>query len=216
MMQAEFNGFVRRRMRELGISLREVARRAGLSRQALYKLLGGGTQRTHVDTVIALADALQVHPIILLRLVCHGKSLPHHSSASAIHRYDGNSLIRDITMPDNSQVLVGEYFVKTWLIQNIGEEVWKNRYYRCVDDELEISSKTALLPPLPRQGLKPDQTILPIPETKPDQTLEISVGFTAPDYPATILSYWKMFDENGAMCFPEVEGLSCLVRVIGI
>ncbi len=158
---------------------------------------------------------MQVHPISLLRFICQGKNLPHYSSVSAIHRYDGGALIRDLTMPDNSQVLAGEHFVKTWLIQNIGEEVWKNRYYRCIDDQLEISSRTALRPPSTRQGLKPDQATIPIPETPPNQTVEISIGFTAPDYPATIISYWKMFDETGEMCFPKMEGLCCVVRVIG-
>ncbi len=51
-MQADFDVFVRRRARELGLSLAEVARRAGLSRQAIYKLLDGAALETHLSTFV--------------------------------------------------------------------------------------------------------------------------------------------------------------------
>ncbi len=74
-----------------------------------------------------------------------------------------------------------------------------------------------IYPPPPQsysRGLKPDSRLIPIPDTPPGETVEISIGFTAPTLPCSCISYWKMSNAEGELLFPESEGLSCLVSVI--
>ncbi len=64
----DFNDYFRQRCKELGMSVSEVARRSGLSRAAIYKLLEpGGMAQVRIATLTRLADALDVHPQWLLR-----------------------------------------------------------------------------------------------------------------------------------------------------
>lgn len=56
-----------RRSRELGKPLTALAKEAGISRTYLYGLTGGASQDPSVRTLIKLAKALQVSPLLLFR-----------------------------------------------------------------------------------------------------------------------------------------------------
>ena len=76
---------------------------------------------------------------------------------------------------------------------------------------------SSLIQPAPHQRmLIPEQWRVPIPETPPGATVDISVTFTAPSVPCSCISYWKMFDGEGTLLFPDMEGLYCLVQVVSI
>lgn len=106
----------------------------------------------------------------------------------------------DITVPDGAIVRSGRTFTKTWEIENQGMVVWENRRI------CEINEGTS--------GLIPDKISVPIPRTMPGEKVRISVTFTAPRQAATCESVWKMFDENGRLCFPHFKGIWCRVKVI--
>lgn len=120
--------------------------------------------------------------------------------SSFLERYDDSAFVGDITVPNGRIVSTGEHFTKTWEIENTGLTVWKNRYLR--EENPGVS------------GLVPDTSAVPIPLTRPGERVRFSVTFTAPEYPATCESYWKMVDQNGTYCFPHKVGLNCCVKVI--
>ena len=51
---------------------------------------------------------------------------------------------------------------------------------------------------------------------KPAESVNVSVVFTAPSAPCTVMSEWKLADENG---FIDIQGegtLRCIVRVVSV
>lgn len=212
----EFSEYVRQRAESLGMSMSELARRTGISRQALYGVLDGSTGQARISTLIALARALQVHPVLLFRHLLHQLELPKLSTTGAKYQFDASGFVSE-TVPDNSLVTTGQIFCKTWEIQNIGHVAWRNRKLVCVDRPLEPAhiAEGVILASTGRR-LAPLQSSIDIPDTLPGDTASLSVQFTAPAYPCSVISYWKMTDEQGEICFPETEGLSCLVRVVSL
>lgn len=195
----------------------ELARKTGISRQALYGILDGSSGQAKVSTLISLASALKVHPVVLFRHLLHQLELPKFSTTGAKYQFDASGFVTE-TVPDHSSVTTGQIFCKTWEIQNIGHVTWQNRKLLCVD---RPASSPRIIdgvqPPLySERCLTPLQTSIDIPETLPGDTVLLSVQFKAPSYPCSIISYWKMADEHGDICFPDSEGLSCLVRVVSM
>nr|WP_305888660.1 NBR1-Ig-like domain-containing protein [Methylomonas sp. SURF-2] len=142
--------------------------------------------------------------------------LPKFSATGAKYQFDASGFVAE-TVPDHTTVTTDQIFCKTWEIQNIGHVTWQNRKLRCVDQSAESPNILAgIVPPDSERRLRPLQTCIEIPETLPGDSVLLSVQFKAPSYPCSIISYWKMTDERGDICFPETEGLSCLVRVVSI
>ena len=65
-MRGEFLACIEARRAELKLNKKELAERAGLSRQAFYKILNGDISEPGVSTIVGLAKALQVRPDSLL------------------------------------------------------------------------------------------------------------------------------------------------------
>jgi hypothetical protein len=118
---------------------------------------------------------------------------------SALFTFDDSQFIADVTIPDGTIVLTGQTFEKIWEFKNNGTVAWEGRYLR------EEASGGP--------GLVPDDALIPIPKTMPGEHVRITVRFTAPQDPSTIISYWKMVDSAGQYCFPEKRGLWCKVIV---
>ena len=213
----ELDTYVRQRARQLNINLTQLAEKVGITRQGLYDLLKNNGEKSELGTLIKLSNAISVHPFVLLRLIFDNSIHPNFTTSSAIHHCDATGFIADVTIPDGSIVFANATFTKTWKIQNIGSVDWIGRTLVCMDEKIEyISRSPEFASPIARRGLTPSQNAIPIPKTLPGQTVELSVEFIAPDYPGTQLSYWKMTDGKGRLCFPEIEGLSCVVKVITI
>ena len=113
--------------------------------------------------------------------------------------FDDSIFVSDVTFPDGSSVKVNEKFEKIWEIKNNGLIVFENRFLKEEN---------------PGCGLKPECSLVPLPRTLPGENLQISVVFTAPQYPGTYESYWKMVDASGRQCFPWKKGVRCCVKVI--
>ncbi|MCK5121200.1 MAG: helix-turn-helix domain-containing protein [Methylococcales bacterium] len=217
MSSYEFSEYVKHRTTSLGLNISELARRTGISRQALYSLLDGTTGQAKISTLIALAQALQVHPLVLFRHLLHQLDLPKWSTFSAKYQFDASGFVQDVTIPDNTTVMTDQVFTKMWEIQNIGHINWINRKIVCMDQKLDHPTvPDHIAKPASRRTLTPSEHVVSIPDTLAGDSAILSVEFTAPSYPCSIISYWKMTDENGEICFPETEGLSCMVRVLSI
>jgi Helix-turn-helix. len=211
----EFSEFIKQRAQELGLSMTELSKQTGISRQGLYGLLDGSTGQARVSTLLALSKALQVHPIILFRYLLYQMDFPKFSTTAAKYQFDASGFVRDVSIPDNSAVMTNQVFTKDWEIQNIGDVNWLGRHLLCMDRKADIASiPDYLVAHEACRGLTPTQRVIDIPETPPGRSVILSVEFTAPSIPCTVMSYWKMTDQEGDLCFPETEGLSCLVRVI--
>ncbi len=219
MATKELSAYILQRIRQLGLTKTQVIERSKLSRQAFYNILNDRIlEETKLSTFITLAHALEVHPLILMRQYFHGWELPVWSSKDTKYPKDHSGFVRDVTYPDNSLVTVNQEFEKIWEIQNLGEVIWENRRLVCIDEELVIIqrrgeewrplSQTALLVPLQRE--------VPIPMTHPKQTVIVAVTFRASPIPGTTVSYWKMVDAQGALCFPNLSGVMCLVKVVAV
>ena len=214
--------FLRELIQQQGIGVTELARRARLSRECIYKLQRGDIKQPELSTIICLAKALHTHPLLLLRKLFEGQEFRSAAQPPARHANDAVGFLGDITCPDNCMVGVNSKFTKVWEIQNTGLLVWRGRRLVCVDEWLEVRVVPAadtkggrwFRAPARQRCLIPATREIPIPDTKPGGAVRLSVEFTTPPFPCTTISYWKMVDESGAFCFPNQEGLSCLVQVV--
>jgi transcriptional regulator with XRE-family HTH domain len=212
----EFAEYIKQRAVEKGLSLSELAKNSNLSRQGLYGILNGGKE-ARVSTMIALAAALEVHPVLLFRRLLCQLEFPKVSTVAAKYQFDASGFIQDVTIADNSLVTTDSVFTKVWDIQNIGSVDWIGRKLVCMDRRADNPLMPEyVMPPKAVRGLLPTQRMIDIHVTLSSETVLLSVEFTAPSYPCTVISYWKMLDAEGDICFPETEGLSCLVRVISL
>ena len=198
---------------KININRSQLAKKAGISRQTLYKLLNAEIEEAKLSTLVKLSHALQLPPIDVMKVFFNSSSLQTNKTDNT----DNTGFIGDITYPDNSLVSPNQIFTKTWSVKNTGNTVWKNRKLICVDNRIMITPrKSNDIHVAKERGLIPLASEIKIPTTKPNETIELSVQFRAPTYPCTTISYWKSVDEHGNLLLPEKEGLSCLVNVISL
>lgn len=210
MSDKDLAGFLRCRMRELKLTNIDVARRAGLARQTWHRLLSGDIGEAKLSTLIRIANALETHPMQLVRIYFTSKQL--NPEPERYTKPDYNSgFIADVTYPDNSLVGIGQEFIKTWEIINLGTQAWKSLYLTCVDDFSITKHKDNSM----QYGLLPERKAIVVPETAANKTVRLSVKFKAPSLPCTVISHWKLVDQQGEILLPEHEGLYCLVKVVG-
>ena len=208
--------YVRQQARLQGVNDSELARRAMVSRPALLKLLNADVKCPEIMTLANLAYAINDHPYRLISLYLAGTSPPSRGEWVIKGKKDSSRFIKDVTYADGTLVTAGHRFTKIWEIANAGEIPWVGRklvcqdknslLYRKVDDEFVATS----------YSLIPSKTELSIPDTMPGNSVKLAVDFVAPDSPTWVVSYWKMTDGNGELCFPALEGLRCCVSVVVI
>lgn len=214
-----------RRSRELGKSMTTLAKEAGISRTYLYGLAGGISKDPSVRTLIKLAKALQVSPLMLFRYFADlsGSPVDAHSMATtnrAIGLHDPGDVVvfnADVTTPDQTVVLPGETFQKTWEIQNVGTRAWRGRRLVRVDGEYVIARRTATGAPLEvvmDSHLRSLDSEVPIAETLPGQPVHITVEFGAPRETCTVTSIWRIEDEHGHPCYGPAFILHVIVNVM--
>lgn len=220
-MHSDLEYYIRTLARERGLNIAEVARRAGMSRQALYGIWKPGHYPS-MGTIINLSRVLGVHPLSLLQQIFPAGLEPENQdiqqqngpSTTTKQGTDRSAFIRDETFPDDTQVLAGSHFIKSWVLQNVGEQAWVDRYLLCRDTNVRLVSADSNDELEIAKPLQPDQNHIPIPKTLPGQTVTLSIGFTAPSIPATVISYWKMAFADGTLCFQNSRGIWVKVNII--
>lgn len=217
-MRERFQEYVFQRGKALGISRTELARRARISRESLYKLLRGDIANPSVETLHGLALALEVSPLYLLRQYFDDLNLGPGTLLPSRHADDHASFVRDVTVPDDMAVGVNQSFIKVWEIQNTGKLHWHNRQLVCQDDDYVLARRTAdgSLVEVMDCHLLPAVRSVPLPDAAPGEILRVSVEFVAPPFPCTVMSMWKIADTEGALCFPDFVGLWVRVRVVAL
>lgn len=112
---------------------------------------------------------------------------------------DSTQFIKDVTIPDGTSIPINTTYVKTWRVKNTGDVVWKDRYLKRVTPHSKL--------------LCSSPTMIPIPETAPGETVDISVTFVTPHIPGSCRTDWKSADRKGNFHFPEKHGLYSIVTV---
>lgn len=203
--------YVRTRAKELNLSVTDVCKQSGLSRQTIYSLDAANAKLPTLPTIIALADTLRVHPLRLLHLVFD--NLPgQHCLQQRRHPGDQSAFVRDVNFADGELVLPGQIFTKTWELQNVGKVPWENRFLQCMDEDVVVTTRRGEVMHV-AQNLRPTALRVSVPYTEPGQLVQVSAEFTAPQAPGTVLSYWKSVFSDGVPCFPKARGLWVKVRV---
>jgi len=214
-MTEEFEAYVANRCDQLGLSQKDLCTRAGVSRQTLHSMVRIGDHLPSLQTAISVAHALQVSPVGLLQLLCdRAERLRSRRGRGAHRRYtgDASAFVSDVDVPDGTLVLPGQTFIKTWELQNVGSMAWTDRTLKCMDEHVVVQTKAGEDLHI-AQRLQPDTPWVPVPQTPPGATVRVSVRFTAPDAPGSVLSYWKLAHGDGTLCFPQARGVWVKVQV---
>lgn len=103
-------------------------------------------------------------------------------AASATPVCDQAQFVRDVTIPDGSQVTPGASFTKTWRLRNAGACSWSG--YTLVFDSGDLMGATS-----PQS----------MPSVPAGQEVDLSVNFTAPTTPGTYRSYWRIKNASGVL-----------------
>lgn len=95
--------------------------------------------------------------------------------------------------PDMGIYQPGEMVSHTWILKNVGEVFWENRYMECD------------APPFP---IKEEAIRIRLPEAVyPGDSVSPAVCFRAPEKPGSYTLNWKMKDENGRQVFLDKLGV---------
>ncbi len=103
---------------------------------------------------------------------------------TAIAYCDWVAFVKDVTIPDGTQLSAGEAFTKTWRLQNRGTCTWTSDYMLVYTSGDQMGSTTAVRLP----GNVP-----------PGGTVDVSVTLTAPALNGYQRSYWMLRNPSGAL-----------------
>ena len=90
--------------------------------------------------------------------------------------------VEDMTVPDDTEMLPGQEFIKTWRLQNVGTCTWTNQFATIFVNGDQMNGTS----PLPLTG-----------SVAPDGTLDISITLKAPGTTGTYRGNWELRDPNG-------------------
>jgi len=103
---------------------------------------------------------------------------------TAVSYCDWVAFIKDVTIPDGTQLSTGEVFTKTWRLQNRGTCTWTPDYMLVFSGGDSMGSTTAVRLP----GY-----------VAPGQTVDVSVTLTAPSSAGYYTGYWMLRNPSGAL-----------------
>lgn len=204
MSSADLAGYIRRRLKTLGLTTVAAAEHSGISRQTWHKLLRAEVDEARLSTLVKVAGTLDTHPLNMLRVYFHGKDFTHASNFATTAQKFSCGFIGDVTFTDNAEVRAGQEFEKIWEVVNLGTETWRNWYLQCVDEGE---------PPAGQQFISPVHNRVPILETLPGEHIRIRARMRAPANTGTAISSWHITNDKGEAIFPELSNLYCLVNV---
>ncbi|NJN79889.1 MAG: hypothetical protein HC797_05115 [Anaerolineales bacterium] len=111
---------------------------------------------------------------------------------------DSAILLRDVTIPDDTQMKAGEKFTKTWEFQNSGTCPW-------IGYTIQFDSGDQLSAPLSA----------PIPDTLAKGIVQVSVSLTAPTVNGSYTGNFTLNDSNGNSLFIGTEKTFWVKIVVG-
>ncbi len=103
--------------------------------------------------------------------------------------------------PDGSTVPCGVTFTKTWTIRNSGTVPWHGRRLRRIGPTTGPWTLTS-------------ERFTPIPDTKPGETVTISVPIHTPQMETAAVAQWKMVDKDELLYFPDRYSVGLALYVL--
>lgn len=103
---------------------------------------------------------------------------------------DKAAFVTDVTIPDGTVMSPGQRFEKVWRLRNSGTVPWVGRYLR------RLGAPGGL-------GIPSSPVQVPIADTMPGETVDISVPLKAHILAGTAEVHWKMVDKDGFEFFPD-------------
>jgi hypothetical protein len=88
--------------------------------------------------------------------------------------------VEDVTYPDNTITAAGEKFTKTWKLQNTGKCTWAGYTIAFASGDRMDSPDSA-----------------PVPDTGPNQTVDVSIDLTAPAADGAYLGNFELHNAEG-------------------
>ena len=102
---------------------------------------------------------------------------------TAVTYCDWATFIKDVTIPDGTQLSPGETFTKTWRLQNRGPCTWTPDYDVVFYSGAQMSGTTMQVPGY----------------IAPGQSVDVAVTFTAPSSPGHYVGYWILRNSSGTL-----------------
>ena len=106
------------------------------------------------------------------------------NTAAPVSYCDWVAFVKDVTIPDGTELSAGESFIKTWRLQNRGTCTWTPDYILVYTSGDQMGSTTAVRLP----G-----------NVAPGQTVDVSVTLTAPAVKGYQRSYWMLRNPSGTL-----------------
>lgn len=108
------------------------------------------------------------------------------------------TFVKDVTIPDDTVFAPGATFTKTWRLKNVGTCPWTSGYALVFDHGDNMGAAAAIQ--------------LTSGTVAPGQTLDVSVGLTAPAAAGTYRGDWRLRDSGGVV-FGLTTGNSFWVQI---
>ncbi len=93
--------------------------------------------------------------------------------------------VKDVTVPDGMDFLMGDTFTKTWRLKNTGSCTWNSDYDIVFIDGDQMGA--------------PDSVPITSGTVEPGEMVDVSVDLTAPSTPGTFRGNWKLRDSDGVI-----------------
>ncbi len=100
----------------------------------------------------------------------------------------GLILVRDVTIPDNTPMVPGQTFIKTWLVKNTGTCAWDTGFKFVFTIGDAMSGATWVL----------EKTV------SPGAEMELSIAMTAPTKTGQVRGHWRMSTASGTLFGDDV------------
>jgi hypothetical protein len=100
--------------------------------------------------------------------------------------------IDDVTIPDDTEMLPGQEFIKTWRLQNTGTCTWTDQYALIFVSGDQMNGTS----PLPLTG-----------STAPGSTIDVSATLKAPGTTGTYRGNWVFFTPSAFNYNPETDAI---------
>lgn len=116
---------------------------------------------------------------------------------------DSAAFVSDVSIPDNMQVAPGTAFTKTWRLRNTGTCTWNNSYLVSYIVGTTMTQQPGYWIVGPGEWVAPGQSV------------DISVGMTAPMQNGYYASYWGLTGRNGRLMpiYGGANGNSFYVKI---
>jgi hypothetical protein len=137
-----------------------------------------------VVTALPTASPTSMPPTATFTPSPSATTAPTSTSSISSTCTDLAKFVDDVTIPDDTEILPGQEFIKIWRLQNVGTCTWNNQYSLIFANGVQMNGSSPL----------PLATSVP-----PNGTLDVSVTLQAPGTTGTYRGEWKLKNSSGVI-----------------